>query len=435
MVVQFTLPYAHIPLRLEATTATVDTLIATSQNYFAQLVAYFSAKTIKTDAQIDSTQLIKIKLYSALKLLNVNINNLVTGTSSEEYMQIINNTQRETLRHFLFTLLDSEMIVADKKLEMQVQLLFVTCIDLLYPTSASQVALLAQYIDKYSNGSITNTEMFLLEFVLNIMSKPVTLAKLVTAKNTNTTTTTNNSSDSNSVNASMKLFTSLELILKGEITQQYLPAIANTINNTLNNTTSSTNSNGSSSSTLGKAVVQTMSTLCKLLLSKASQPFLTSSNGVVASATSTNNTVIQTNLTAAERDNSKLAFQLVLSLTTLCCDILKLSAVTNNTTADTTDIALNNNKNTLHTLNTAIDSMLKTSPVGSLLPFVLNVVTNLITLRGYTLLHNSMDILHEIIAVLTSCHTQLSGFIAMLPSEQVLYSDVIKEVSSALFCV
>jgi hypothetical protein len=81
------------------------------------------------------------------------------------------------------------------------------------------------------------------------------------------------------------------------------------------------------------------------------------------------------------------------------------------------------------TLSADIDHLLKTSPVGSLLPFVLNVISNLTQLRGYSLLQNAIDILHEVVAALTSCHQLLNQLIALLPSEDTQYSDVIKEAA------
>eukprot|EP00601_Ochromonadales_sp_CCMP2298_P021858 CAMPEP_0173319298 /NCGR_PEP_ID=MMETSP1143-20121109/28146_1 /TAXON_ID=483371 /ORGANISM="non described non described, Strain CCMP2298" /LENGTH=190 /DNA_ID=CAMNT_0014262661 /DNA_START=1 /DNA_END=570 /DNA_ORIENTATION=- len=166
-------------------------------------------------------------LYSVLQLLKVNIFRLKALP-----VAVMSVAQCAALRDLLLRLIYPSPLVEDAALEDALLSLFLCAVRLLYPDVADLHRLMGQYIGKYSAGSITRTEMFLLEFVLKQLSEKEALAQII---------------DGDQGGASMAFFRSLSEICKREALRE---------------------------GTLGTAVVATMTSYCKLLLARAARPFL-----------------------------------------------------------------------------------------------------------------------------------------------------------------
>ena len=308
-----------------------------------------------------------------MRILSVNVFQLVKGADSEELEGLLTPSDRETLNTFLLQIVhangghfpvdpEAEIVICQCALN-----LFVNALKILYPTSTERSQLLTQYSEKYFDRSIQSNELFILQLLLTQLCDTNTLQQLMGRS-------TDKSIDEESTQQfGMNLFQSLLMMHRREHEAALGLIGSKSSENTL-----------VSDSVLTDTISEALSSVCKTLLSYTSH--ITSSP-----------------------DGNDLMFRFVLTLLESCEIILATSVDVDEKMGSE--------------LNNDVERALVSSPVEKLLSLTLGAFGVLMDFSPGVLQKATDDTIASIIKSLSKCQGFVQRLLNRMPKEMLRFVD------------
>jgi hypothetical protein len=301
-------------------------------------------------------------LVSAMRLLRTHVFRICL-LPSDECSAALPAAIVQRIKGLLQRCFRSESLLSERAVEDAVLGLFVTAVGVLYPTLQDLQQLMYHHIGLYRSHTITRIEVFILEFVLKRMSEPGPLLQLLQGPALRAADDTAHALD---------FFSALEEIFLGETERSV------------------------GSKSLGVTAVTAMEAFCKLLLTLGSQPFVSKGSPTVGAK-------------SERQSGAQLLARTIMSLGRLCATVLDRAKHEIDTQSGVSAVLG--------------EEGLAKSPVYTLLPLVLNVVTNLATHHKFAFLQPVIDTIGELAATLSELHLKLRAVLECISAEERLYID------------
>lgn len=336
----------------------------------------------------------RVVLISVFRLLTVNLYQLQQGRSVEEVNEIFPATLRKKLRDLLVQIIDENPSdpFAETLSSVAVNL-FISSLQLLYPTPTDRQALLQEYLSQYSAGKLSKQERSVLELILYQASTPTSVAAIVASSNTTGLTS---------------LLSTLMLILRKEISVNLQAMAARDISQVGSSVSQEKDS-------LGEASVKLISSLSKMLFSKAAQEIIVAGASAGKPADSeakskggeekdvTVGTAV-TDLRTKERESCASVVGMLGSMLAVSSEVLSGSLPAS--------VALGEG------LDPEVDELLKSSLVGALLPTFVCATSLLLDSHGKDVLEWTDDSdVNALYEGLSACSRHLQPLLARLPKD------------------
>jgi hypothetical protein len=363
------LPSPRIPLAVDDSMETLRTLIALINKQYA---------VYKTDKASDIDIVI---LLSAIRLCTVHFYHFLRGNSSDVLAAFLVAEERTSLINFVMEMIDkppqNEVAEAIAKTALR---LFITAIDVLYPSAAEKCTLLVKYLDEFAAGDLSQLEKSVLEILLRQMSNVASMAKLL------------GSSNDGGIHDPTILMASLASIAENEVIARLDGMIKS--------------QQITSENDVGNAAVQMLSTVCNMLLSQGVKAFLSNPES---------------------SPECQAGIQMVINIFTKLCDI-SIRLISNGVRVNET-LALSKDKSDPYDikLDDEISEILKTSPVGALLPISLFTLSRVVSENQSRIL--SSNCLTGVLEQLVSCFVCIEDLISKIPKKR--FSQTVLEVSGS----
>jgi len=354
IIVSQRLPSPKVPLSMECSYAAIHGLVELVRDHY-ELIKQNLASPL--DISI---------LITSIRLLATNVYQLLCGSPIQKATEIFSGEDRNIIVKIVSEVIDSPPSVEGGQIVAETALqLFITSIDVLYPSPSEKCELLVQYLDEFVNETLSPLEGSVLGLLLRQMSDATSLSKLF--RHTQTAEANPN-----------QLLSSLLSISKKET----LSKLERLTNGTQNLVTSA-------NAGVGNAAVQMLATLCNMILSQSIQSLIVSS----------------------AEDSGKYAQNIVELLSTITessSAILHAGIQANR--------AISSHNHSVHpTLDNEIDEMFKLSPVGELLPTVLNATALLFESHADKLISSVGDNLSQ---SLTACLDASQKIVQLIPKSK-----------------
>ena len=338
-------------------------------------------------------------LMSCFRLLTTNVFQLLRGTPVKRAAEIFKELDRKAIMDVVISVMENPPETEGGSTIAQGALrLFTTSLDVLFPSVGEKCALLVKYLDNFVKGTLSNLQRSVLEILLRQMSKPSALANMI------------NGNDDSGVTDPSVLLASLLSIARME-TVMHLKSIAEHV--TRENT---------EGHHVGEAAVQMLSSLCNMILSQGSQSVILSSKAGPgdAAASAATGTTDMLRLGDEKGSSGKIIIQMLLQMLEASGEILKTALATNDELNSTRQIAMDGEE-VQPILDEELDDVLRISPVGTLLPIIVNATSMLIRVPalGAQLLSCGLA---SISTPLASCLTNVQKCIPMLPQKLAMVS-------------
>jgi len=330
-------PFTHVPLSLEPTRQTFESLIEFIRS---NREALWSDKV---------PAIMQVHVLSALSIMTTNIYQLLSVCPS---------VSKETLPADMAQLKDMLLKCIDKPPEKSAGgrsiaeaalKLFVSSIDYFYPTATQRCNLLIEYMNQYVAGKLSSLEASVLGLLLKRISSPSSLRGLLDEQR-------KTGSD-----ASLDLFVSILGIAKGEI-QQAIEIGPKKIEE--------------NKYAIGHAAVQMLSSLCSQLLSQTAHSIVLS-----ASQAGEDKGTLE--------EGIKVLRHIFSSICECSMDMLDKAISMQETAWPRSGPRTTGG---IQTLTKEMDTVLRTSPVGALLPLVVLVTMELVRYQSSSLLSALSDL-------------------------------------------
>lgn len=369
VVVRQNLPSQSIPLQVEPAKSTLQVLV----KMLAELNTKFTSGV--------ATKCDKVIVISTLRLLTVNLHQLRQGRSDSEALASFREEDRGLLRAVLESIIDNEPTdLFSETLCACASSVFISGLNLLYPTANDRQTLLQNYLKQYTEGNLSKNEKGILELILKQASGIGSLSSIVDvgdAAGVSSLLTTLMNLLRNEVFASLKLLSGAEL--------------------------STASDSRAAADALATASVQLITSLSKVQLSKASQSIV-----VAMEANGENERQAHGQL------GSTSALSILASMTKACSEVLASSVAVNSALGNSLDLD--------------VDGLLKGSLVGALLPTTLATSSILLSSYGANMIEWSDEgLLKEVYFGLHECSQALQPLLTLLPKD-LIFS--VKESSS-----
>lgn len=357
VVVTQRLPSPKVPLSMECSYPAIHGLVELVRDHY-ELVKRSAASTL--DVSI---------LITSLRLLSTNIYQLLCGSPIQKAIEIFTEEDRTVIVEIVSEVIDSPPaieggdVVADTALQ-----LFITAIDVLYPSPSQKCDLLVRYLDQFVNETLSPLEGSVLGLLLLQMSDATSLSKLFSH------------TQSSEVANPAQLLTSLLSIAKKETLLKLERLVSKEVANNTN-------------ASVGNAAVQMLATLCNMILSQSAQSLITAD--------------------ASSPEIQKYARNIIDLLSTLTesSSVILSSALQTNQMLQATS-----RHDSPKLLDNEIDEMVKLSPVGELLPTVLNAIALLFESNGDKLIPYVDEALSR---NLTQCLQAAQTIVQLIPKSKV----------------
>lgn len=373
-----TLPLRTVPVALELTADTMQALLGTLQRSLNQK---FMAAVVGNSASVSSC---KMSILATVQLLKVHVFR-ISLVPAEEAGALVSAEWCAQMRELLGQLIHSPMLLQDRPIEDAVLGLFVSAVGVLYPSLQDLQALLFRYMEQYTNRAITHTEMVVLEFVLKKITEPGPLMQLLQQDDQRAAV----SSAEDPAAKALSFLVALQNIFLGEFKRSLAVQAGG-------------EGSGTVRGKIGSTAVAAMEAFCKLLLVKGADAFVASADG----------TVVQSEETCrrSRQAGAQMLVKTVVAIARQCQEVIETAA---------------------HSCTGSPEELLLQSPVHTLLPLVLSVLSNLAACHRYDFIHPVIDSIAELMSTLSELHSALHGVVAQLPSTDCAYSDLMAESAPA----
>ena len=363
------LPTPKIPLAVEATSETLSTLVRLITNNYDRL------------REGKGSTLDKITLMSCFRLLTTNVFQLLRGTPVKKATELFCMSDRATIMRIVMDLINKKPVLqdGDGAIAHAALRLFVTSIDVLYPSAGEKCALLVQYLDAFVQETLSELQRSVLELLLRQMSNPSSLVKLLHGK------------DEVQVADPMALVHSLLSIAKKET----ILRLDGLVNKAKQNADVGNN-------LVGEAAVQMLATLCNLIMSQGAQAIITEDMAKGFDA----------------QTGEMLSCQMLRALADASAEVLKFALEVNGKISNQSGSGSGSVSGpSEHKLDEEVDEIAKVSPVGALMPTVLSALSNLTTAHGGKLILAGLSSLSS---SLTNCMDVVQRFLKCVPSKRLV---------------
>lgn len=250
--------------------------------------------------------------------------------------------------------------------------LFVSSINLLYPSLKERQSLLQEYINLYIENKLSMNKCCILELLMKQISEPSVLYSLIDESNISNATT---------------ILSSLMVIYKKELILQLSSISSSNI----------VKSEIIRESSLVKSAILFMISLYKILLSKTSQDIVLLSKEGQGKK---------------EKKVCSNLFMMVIDLLTISTDIFSLACDAN----DSITIVKNHEK----ILSNSIEKILKLSPVGQLLPTMLHIFSLVLKTHSTKMIKFSSDNVEKISKCLQDCRKVLNELVKLIGKDKFI---------------
>jgi hypothetical protein len=379
------LPSPKVPLSMECSYPAIHGLVELVRDHYSLI------KQDQTTSTLDVSLLI-----TSLRLLSTNVYQLLSGCPIQKAVEIFAAEDRQIIVQIVSEMIDSPPTVEGGDIVAETALqLFITSIDVLYPTPTEKCDLLVRYLDEFVNETLSPLEGSVLGLLLLQMSDATSLSKLFRHSHS--------SSEATAVANPAQLLSSLLSIAKKETLLRLERLVSKEV----------TNHNVTNAS-VGNAAVQMLATLCNMILSQSVQSLMTTET--------------------SSPELAKYAQQIIDLLSTLT----ESSSIILDAALHANQILQANQKQAPQhehssssglpkSLDNEIDEMIKLSPVGELLPTVLNAIGLLFESHGDKLI----PFVNESISQhLTRCLNVAQTIVQMIPKSKTQSSQsVIKTIT------
>ncbi len=370
-VVRQRLPCPRIPLAVDTTPETLKSLVGLITTHYA----LFKNK--------EATDIDKVMLLTCIRLCTTNVYHLLRGNPSEEIAKYFSAEERKAIIDFVMDMIDTSPDSTDGgfAIAKAALRLFITSIDVLYVSAADKCSLLIKYLTEFVSGTLSVLEKSVLELLLRQMSSAASLAKILSAQDAT------GLSDPALLMASLASIAEKETILK----MQRLVGSGDSY----------------VSSGVGDAAVQMLATLSNMILSQGVQDFISSpSSNATTSA------------------GAVRVVKVVSNLSEISLSLLRTALQTNDELSAVRGVDSSEEGK----LDEEIDEILKSSPVGALLPVVLFTVSRLANSGGSKLVDcGAVGALSE---NLSSCLASLEKLIAKIPKKKLIVQKSVDSTST-----
>eukprot|EP01041_Mallomonas_annulata_P000210 gene210-379_t len=369
--VRLRLPTPKVPLSVEASPQTISTLVRLISSHYDRIEAN------------EGTKFEKVMLISCLRLLTANVFQLLRGSSIAVATEIFCSEDRKTIMEIVLGVISQppQTEGGDSIAEGAFRL-FVTSIDVLYPSPGEKCSLLVRYLDEFVNETLSDLERSVLELLLRQMSDPSALIRLLHGK------------EGRAVFDPISLVRSMLSIAKKESILRMTSLV-----------TAVSGRSDHDSHLVGVAAVQMLATLCNMILSQASQSIVTATvdtEGILSD------------------DSGGANIQLMIELLEASSALLESGLLTNSQLEMLKNVSINATEPpSIHcpSIDVEVDEALKDSPVGALLPTVTTSMSLLMKSHGHKLLRCGIA---DIANSLTKCLSQVQAVVKVLPKQSLL---------------
>eukprot|EP01041_Mallomonas_annulata_P001367 gene1367-2639_t len=396
------LPAPKIPLAVEASADTVSVLVKLTMVYY---------DNIKNGS---TKELHKVMLLSCFRLLTTNIFQLLRGTPIKVACEAFQEEHRKSIMDIVTELIENPPATeGGATIASEALRLFTTSLDILYPSVAEKCALLVRYLESFAGGTLSSLQRSVLEILLRQMSAPSSLAMLLHSQEENASTDAG------------ALFDSLLSIAKKETLSELEALVMEEEQEPVGMGTGREAAMGVSvGHKVGEAAVQMLQSLSNMVLSQSAQTVILEasdeskeemSGGVEKSSTSSSSSgKVAVDLLKQMLEASGEILGNVLRVNESFLTAAGLS--TEEGGGDLDVFGTGTGTRTRNTLHVDIEELVRVSPVGMLLPVILNAVAQLCQSQGSKMLSSGLDSLSPPLSV---CIGHVHKCVTMIPKKTV----------------